>query len=199
MISRKTHRSFAALALLLICLGCASTQGEAVGGRSWLSYLRYGSDDTLEEKASNRKVWESWWATPTSADTVPAPPHSQPAEPPGTPAEVGRVPGNALAEFAANKFNGSWTVSLIPLGPDRLAFGKGDKVKAKASPEGPTMTVEIVPLQISIDARYYSESVKESFNSLMRYRCRWKNMDGSESTASFREEELEPVPVSGRD
>jgi uncharacterized protein YodC (DUF2158 family) len=102
-------------------------------------------------------------------------------------------PGNALAQFADNKFNGPWSASWIRLGPDRPAFGKGDKVKVKANPDGLTMTIEDVPPSMYVDARYYSESLKD----IMRYRCRWKKVDGSESTGAFREEELEPVAVGG--
>jgi hypothetical protein len=69
----------------------------------------------------------------------------------------------------------------------------GDKVKVKANSDRTTMTVEHVPLPMSVDARYYSESLKD----LVRYRCRWKNTDGSESTGLFGEEELEPVTVGG--
>jgi uncharacterized protein YodC (DUF2158 family) len=107
---------------------------------------------------------------------------------------VNITPGNALTQFANNKYDGPWTVSRISLEPVHPAFGKGDRVKAKARPDGPTMTVEYVPIPTSVDARYYSKSDE---HILMRYRCRWKNKDGSESAGRFQEEELESVPVGG--
>lgn len=60
MNSRKAQMGLAAF-LLLACSGCASTKREATGNRSWLGYLRYGSEDTPDEAAANatmcREVW----------------------------------------------------------------------------------------------------------------------------------------------
>jgi hypothetical protein len=158
MISRNTHRGFAALALLLNSLSCAPRQGGA-----------------------------------TLALVPPSP--SQSAEPVATPAEGDCPPGTALTRFASNKFDPPWSVSLIRLGPDRPAFNKGDRVKLKARPDGPTMTVEYVSHPV------YVISGKYAFDPSMfafHYGCRWENKDGSESVGYFREEALEPVSVVGR-
>ncbi|MCE9563521.1 MAG: hypothetical protein K8U57_15885 [Planctomycetes bacterium] len=101
----------------------------------------------------------------------------------------GETPGNALSQFVSNKFEGPWTVSRILIGPERMAFGEGDRVRVRANPDGPMMTVEYVPHPTYIDSRYYTGS--EEFT--LEYRCRWKNKDGSESTGGFQEKELEPA------
>ena len=141
MISWKTHSGFAPLALLLICLGCASTQRRAVGTRI---------------------------STPNEAEVPPR---------------------NALAELAGNNFDALWSISRFRLGSDRPAFNMGDKVKAKTSPDGPTMTVQHVSPLVYFSGQYTPDASVFTIN----YRCRWENKDGSESVGVFREEELEPA------
>jgi uncharacterized protein YodC (DUF2158 family) len=181
MLFRHTLAGFATLASLLNSLSCAPKQGGVIPPVAAPSSSRSVEPiDTSSERES-----------PCQA---PARPLGAPSEPISTPAEGKSTPGTALAEFASNKFEGPWTVSLISLEPVRPAFGKGDRVKAKASRDGPTMTVEYVPIPTAVDARYYSKAAERL---LVRYRCRWKNEDGSASTGFFQEEELEAAPVGG--
>lgn len=119
MTSRNTRVGLAALAVLLSCCGCAAGPGGGTGGRNWLGYLCYGSDDTPEEKEANRKALESLRSTPAPTGTASAPTEPS-AKPPGNPIEGDATPsGNAFLPLVGNEFN-AWTISHrvdVPVAP----------------------------------------------------------------------------------
>ena len=187
MISRIIPRVYATLVPLLLCIGCAARQGESTGSRSGVENCRSGWNDTHPEMVAKEEAWDSPGGTTPRSDA----PVRTAAETVATPAKTAGSPGQALADFGVNTFNGPWAVSRLRLGTDRPAFGKGDRVKLKLRPDGQTMTVEYVSPLVYVSGPFVPDA---SFFTI-HYHCRWENKDGSNSVGSFPEDELELVTM----